>query len=559
MRTKKLMSAVTAFCMTATAMLSSAALEASAAEKKTLTFDIRSGGKNEVKISAADIAAGDFTVPVDIFIPENPGVNGINLKLQINDGEVDKNGKFGNYGLYLSDGMLANPFCFDSANKGDAAASVARAFNFKDMNISWLFSQNPDLNADAAVQAETTAWDASAAWAYSNAFAKANLVIPKNTPAGSYKLDIRKDKFLNARSAELSTPAYGQSSCCGADSDTALSFDSVPLNVVVEAAPAAGNGWKDSYDIAGEKHYLILGDVCGEPGKTVNVPVMIFNDAGTAGIQLFFGMDSKLKLNEFADDPDANYAYIDMPAPITNTDVRPSSFTFANEDILNVTNGGVITCLNITIPSDAAEGTVYDISFTEDNTSFLKIVDREGVKLPVNYYNGSITVLSGNKTALNRTNVSITEIGQTTNLTLFNAASDSVSWKSSDESVATVDQNGFVVTKKKGSATITATDNGTPYTCTVNVGSLFGDVDENGEISAADAQLALQNYVSVMAKNPPTLSEARQKIADVNGKDGVTVEDAQFILQYYVKKVVGKIASTNWREITGNPNAPADQ
>ena len=118
MRTKKFLSAVTALTLTATAMLGSAAFEASAADAKTLTFDFRSGGKNAVTISAAEIAAGDYTVPVDIYIPENPGVNGINLKLQINDGQVDENGTFGNYGLYLNDGDLASPYCFAALGSG---------------------------------------------------------------------------------------------------------------------------------------------------------------------------------------------------------------------------------------------------------------------------------------------------------------------------------------------------------------------------------------------------------------------------------------------------------
>ena len=147
MRTKKILSAVTAMILTATAMLGTGALQASAAEKKTLTFDLRSGGKNEIKVSAEQIAAGDFTVPVDIYIPENPGVNAINLKLQVNDGQVDKNGKFGNYGLYLNDAAFCSPFCFDSASKGDVTASIAQTFNSKDMNVSWVFSQDPKQKA----------------------------------------------------------------------------------------------------------------------------------------------------------------------------------------------------------------------------------------------------------------------------------------------------------------------------------------------------------------------------------------------------------------------------
>mgnify|MGYP003486523117 CR=1 FL=1 len=63
MRTKKILSAVLAMSLTATAMLGTVAFQASAADQKILTFDLRSEGKNEVKISAEQIAEGDFTVP----------------------------------------------------------------------------------------------------------------------------------------------------------------------------------------------------------------------------------------------------------------------------------------------------------------------------------------------------------------------------------------------------------------------------------------------------------------------------------------------------------------
>ena len=553
MRTKKLMSAVTAFCLTATAMLGTAAMQASAAENKILTFDLRSDGKNEVKISAEQIAAGDFTIPVDIFIPENPGVNGINLKLQVNDGQVDKEGKFGNYGFYLNDGALSAPFCFDSANKGDAAGSVAQSFNCKDMNISWLFSQNPEQNADAAVQADTTAWDTSCAWAYTNAFAKANLVIPKGTPAGTYQFDVRKDKYLNARSVDAGTPKYSQSSCSGAESESALEFKSVPLTVRVEDTVKADQ-WTDTYKIDGAGHYYIIGDVCGKPGETVSVPVYIFGDTGTAGVQVFFNFDTKLTLDRYANSKD-KHAYLGTPQ--TKTESRPATYTFANTENSKAEDGDILTMLNIIIPTDAKDGDVYDIKFYNDDTSPLKIVDLDGEKLNVSFYDGSVTVLTDNKTALNRSAVNLTDAGQTVNLTLFNAAG-SVEWKSSDTSVATVDQNGFVKTVGKGTATITATNNGQEYKSTVKVGGLFGDVNQNGDISSDDAQIVLTHYTETMAGNPSPLTAAQLAIGDVNGDGETEVTDAQLILTYYVEKVVTGNESVTWRQITKNPNAPSD-
>lgn len=551
MRTKKILSAVTAMILTATAMLGTGALQASAAEQKTLTFDLRSGGKNEIKVSAEQIAAGDFTVPVDIFIPENPGVNAINLKLQVNDGQVDKNGKFGNYGLYLNDAAFCSPFCFDSASKGDVTASIAQTFNSKDMNVSWVFSQDPKQNADAAVQADTTAWDATAAWAYSNPFAKANLVIPKGTPAGTYQFNIRKDKYINARSAESGTPKYSVSSCTGAESESALDFKSVPLTVTVEDTVKADT-WEDTYKIENGGHYYILGDVCGTPGETAKVPVYVFGDSGTAGVQVYFDVDSKLMLESF-ETPKENRAY--RSAPQTKTESTPATYTFAMTRNVTAADRAILTYLSVKIPASASDGDVYEVKFHDDSTSPLKVIDYNGEKLPVTFYNGSVTVVTDNKTALNRKAVNLTEVGQTTNLTLFNATGD-VTWTSSDPAVATVDSNGFVKTVGKGTATITAANNGTAYTATVKVGGLFGDVDQNGEISSADAQLTLNHYVEVMAENPSPLTADQQKIADVSGDGVADATDAQMILNYYVDKVVSGLDSTTWRSVTKNPNAP---
>lgn len=550
MRTKKTISAVIALCLTATSMLGTAALQASAADQKILTFDLRSEGKNEVKISADQIAEGDVTIPVDVFIPENPGVNGISLKFQVNDGQVGTDGKFGNYGFSLNDGALAAPFCFGSADK-DKAASLAQAFNNQNMNLCWLYSADLKKNASAAVQADTTAWDRSASWAYANAFATANLVVPKGTPAGTYQFDIRKEKYVNLLSAAAGKEMSEQSSCISADSKSAMDFQSIPLTVTVESVTTE---WEDNYKIDNAGHYFIIGDVCGKPGETVSVPVYVFGDTGTAGLQLYFDFDKDLLLEEYEASDDKEAYFID---PETKTESRPTTYTFATAVNKKADDGDILTYMNITIPSSAKNGDIYDIKFYQDAKNPLKVVDRDGNGLPVTYYNGSITVLTNNETTLNRTAVSLTDVGQTANLTLFNASGD-VSWSSSDSAVATVDQNGFVKAAGTGTAVITATNGSKQYTATVKIGGLFGDVDQNGSISSADAQLILTHYVECMAGNPSPLTAAQIAIGEVSGDGETDITDAQFILNYYVEKIIGSNSNTNWRGITKNPNAPAD-
>lgn len=60
----------------------------------------------------------------------------------------------------------------------------------------------------------------------------------------------------------------------------------------------------------------------------------------------------------------------------------------------------------------------------------------------------------------------------------------------------------------------------------------LGDVDDNGEIEAADALMALQAATSKII-----LDDRQTKAADVDGKDGVTAADALLILQKATQKI----------------------
>ncbi len=75
------------------------------------------------------------------------------------------------------------------------------------------------------------------------------------------------------------------------------------------------------------------------------------------------------------------------------------------------------------------------------------------------------------------------EVGKSANLTVTytpTGAEADITWSSSDESVATVDQDGKVTAVKCGTATITAKAGNLSDTCTVTVYDKVGDVPSNG-------------------------------------------------------------------------------
>ena len=75
--------------------------------------------------------------------------------------------------------------------------------------------------------------------------------------------------------------------------------------------------------------------------------------------------------------------------------------------------------------------------------------------------------------------------------------------------------------------------------------ALTGDADGDGTVTAADAQLVLQDYAERVAGNPALLSARYAAAADVNGDGAVSVEDAQLIQRYYVLNAVSGIP-TAW-------------
>ena len=61
-----------------------------------------------------------------------------------------------------------------------------------------------------------------------------------------------------------------------------------------------------------------------------------------------------------------------------------------------------------------------------------------------------------------------------------------------------------------------------------------GDVNGDGSVDAADAQMILADYTERLVGHSGILTDEQRKCGIVNGSaDGPTVSDAQTVLQYY--------------------------
>lgn len=87
-------------------------------------------------------------------------------------------------------------------------------------------------------------------------------------------------------------------------------------------------------------------------------------------------------------------------------------------------------------------------------------------------------------------------------------------------------------------------------------GAARGDVNADGEITVADAQMVLNAYVKGMSGQDNGLTAEQAQAADVNGDKAISVEDAQTVLLYYVRNTLSNTPTT-WEELLGKKPAAA--
>ncbi len=270
--------------------------------------------------------------------------------------------------------------------------------------------------------------------------------------------------------------------------------------------------------------------------------------------------DSNARLNFFLGGSSAN-VWIDgvvVSEKCANT-IIPTSVSISGCPSSSVTVGGAVNLDETVAPSNATD---KNVTWSSSNTS-VATVSNSGLVTAVAAGSATITVttVSGSKTAtcdvtvvpavVVPTSVSVSgcpgsnlEIGATANLdeTVLpsNATDKSVTWSSSNNSVATVSNTGLVTAVAAGSATITVTTNSgsKTATCGVTVNAGSGGCTNPNLVSNAEFDSALSNWSTYSGQNGSSatssvvtnggLSGTNSALINISNGGSVGSSDVQF-------------------------------
>lgn len=227
----------------------------------------------------------------------------------------------------------------------------------------------------------------------------------------------------------------------------------------------------------------------GKSGTVFTATFKILKDSGTASLSL--------SSTENTDENGKAYSCTASGASITVT--KPVTGVSLNTGSVTLSKGGTAQLTATVSPSDATNKTV---TYSSSNTK-VATVSGSGKITAVGGGTAKITATSGGKSAVCTVKVNVkqtgitvsgakdrtVEEGATLKLTTAKVPADAtdsyaVSWKSSDDLIATVAADGTVKGVKIGSATITATSNG--WTAVYNITVTEKTSDSEGESSSED-------------------------------------------------------------------------
>ena len=185
-----------------------------------------------------------------------------------------------------------------------------------------------------------------------------------------------------------------------------------------------------------------------------------------------------------------------------------------------------------------------DVSSGRNYTYTVRCINSSATKFTSGYDSKGVTVTTTVKPSvkLDRTNLTLTKGKTYTLKTTVTGTNKAVSWSSSNSSVVSVDKNGKVTAKTKGTATITAKVDGVSASCKVTVNETAKTtikLDKTKVTLGAGEPCTLKATVSPSQKVTWTSSNPKLVKVDSNGKLTVTKD----IFNYFEVEQTVKITA----------------
>ena len=282
-----------------------------------------------------------------------------------------------------------------------------------------------------------------------------------------------------------------------------------------------------SLKVNGQESYEAL------PGETVHVTLEVEGaQMAYSTIGLKFSYDPSLELSN----EKAGEAFKELSPSLTNEN-KKGIFVVAASGSDNRGKNGIGCYFDIKIPDQAERGTVYPIEFIIDQSFIFSNYEGNSFGNEMEEYASKHCkgcTLKVKELDLGITSISLKNGEQYT----ITPSEENLTFSSSDTKVAVVSKNGVVTAVGEGSAKISVIASDfevvqIDVTVSPVVGPqietpLYGDVNLDGKVTAADATAIMQ---SIANRDKYELNEQQMLNADVDGVPGVTGKDALVIQQ----------------------------
>lgn len=290
---------------------------------------------------------------------------------------------------------------------------------------------------------------------------------------------------------------------------------------------------------AAPRDRLYIEDFEIQAGESIEIPVLLDNDTTYCAFQtdlyLPEGLEVEMEDGEYIIDPTSR---VSSRTHVVSTALMPDGairIVVSSQSVkpINGNSGAVLTLL---------------VKATQDVSNALVelrgsiTVEESGLKHELDncqaYANPGPSVVLATSVTLDKESAQLTQ-GETLQLTATvmpqEVTDATVTWSSSNESVATVDASGLVTAMAPGNATITATTaDGTHLSadCQVTVvkPALRGDVNLDGTVDVADVNIVVS---IILGKDDAANYDGR---ADLDSNGGVDVGDVNTLVNIILGK-----------------------